>query len=622
LSYGTLNNANNNSAMRYLLKEDLSMFTNGIRFFVFFLFLSVFSLFIPSRVLAYSIPLTAKTYESCFDGTHGYVESGHPHSGLAGAAHACYYATGLQIPPGSILPGTNLSSGVLHWSYVDASNDFTIQINYTDGPLSLTVPPSGTAPSPVYYPTIYAQSVALTTPIPQVPEGVGIWLGAPYPTNGFASTPLNSYFLTFDDPAPTPTPTPTPAVHMSASPATQTVTVGTPFTVDVVIDAGEKQFNAAEATVAVSPNLTVTDLRSLSTGGCNFQYTETPTKEHLSFAGAIFSTFAKNCIVYRLTLTPRVDGNPGTVTVTNAHVKSFTNPGEELNPVVTNGSYIINEVTAPTGTTFHTYEDSIVGTGQNQWNFPVADHWSHCTNCYVSDGFSDNSISWTNTAGDTATFTFTGQQVRFYGFTDPQNGKATVQIDNGPVTTIDMQGDRHGNILFWTSQVLSLSTHTLTVKAVGPGYIGLDRIEVAEPTSAMTFSIDSYPLATYASSVVITGTKDSATTHILVGTSETGVSYPDSTHWQVMVSLPEVQSYSFSFAATDGNGTTTASRSITIARHTNGDINGDGVIDLLDASLFAVDWGKTGSFTYPLSDMNGDGTVNLTDFSILASLIL
>ena len=55
-------------------------------------------------------------------------------------------------------------------------------------------------------------------------------------------------------------------------------------------------------------------------------------------------------------------------------------------------------------------------------------------------------------------------------------------------------------------------------------------------------------------------------------------------------------------------------------RHTLGDINGDGIIDLTDASLFAVDWDKTSGLTYNLSDMNSDGNVDLTDLSILAKL--
>jgi len=56
--------------------------------------------------------------------------------------------------------------------------------------------------------------------------------------------------------------------------------------------------------------------------------------------------------------------------------------------------------------------------------------------------------------------------------------------------------------------------------------------------------------------------------------------------------------------------------------HMKGDIDGNGVVNLTDASLFAVDYSKTdpSTFTYALSDMNNDGQVNLTDLSILAGL--
>jgi hypothetical protein len=528
-------------------------------------------------------------------------------------------------PDWSVIPaGSTINSGSTGWDVwnLSATNFYvnvhpiTSPVTLTNSDVNTTGPAIGTAPVHVH-----DQGIAMTQAGLQdvFTNNYSLSLQTD-PTSDYAGIRRYNWVLNVDYTlAPTPTPTPPPAVVIAASPSAQTVTVGTPFTVDIVLDSPVQKFNAAQATVTVSPNLTVTDLRAPTTGACNLQYTDAPTKEHASFAGAILSTYSNHCVVYRMTLTPRVDGNPGTVTITDAQIKSFDNPGQELNPTPTNGSYIINEVNPPNGTTFRVYEDSIVGTGHNQWNF--TGNWQHCTNCYVSDGFSDNSISWTNTANDTATFSFTGEQVRFYGFTDPRNSKATVQIDNGPITTIDMAGERHGNVLFWTSQLLSLSTHELKVKALGPGYIGVDRIEVAEPTSALSFSIDSYPLATYASSVVITGTKDSESTHVLIGGSETGITYPDATHWTTTVALANIQNYTFTFTATDGNGNQTASQTIAIARHTQGDINGDGFINLLDASLFAVDWGKTEHFTYLLSDMNSDGVINLTDYSILASVI-
>ncbi len=52
--------------------------------------------------------------------------------------------------------------------------------------------------------------------------------------------------------------------------------------------------------------------------------------------------------------------------------------------------------------------------------------------------------------------------------------------------------------------------------------------------------------------------------------------------------------------------------------HKLADINGDGLVDLTDLSMFATDWENTGSLNHILSDMNADGVIDLEDFSILA----
>ncbi|MCW1908366.1 MAG: polysaccharide deacetylase family protein [Candidatus Saccharibacteria bacterium] len=49
-----------------------------------------------------------------------------------------------------------------------------------------------------------------------------------------------------------------------------------------------------------------------------------------------------------------------------------------------------------------------------------------------------------------------------------------------------------------------------------------------------------------------------------------------------------------------------------------GDINGDNVINALDLSILASNWGKTG-LTRAQGDLNGDGTANALDLSVLAT---
>src|SRR6266699_1891556 len=91
-------------------------------------------------------------------------------------------------------------------------------------------------------------------------------------------------------------PTPVPAT-IAASPSSSTVTVGTPFNVDVTASA-EQAFNAAKATVTVSSNLSITGISYPTTNSCNFNYTTRPSTTNASFAGAIFGGSSTGCTAY------------------------------------------------------------------------------------------------------------------------------------------------------------------------------------------------------------------------------------------------------------------------------------------------------------------------------------
>ncbi len=139
-----------------------------------------------------------------------------------------------------------------------------------------------------------------------------------------------------------------------------------------------------------------------------------------------------------------------------------------------------------------------------------------------------------------------------------------------------------------------------------------------EPTPPVVdFSITNQ-LKTYLESFTLSGMKFEYVTAISVDGSSTASAYPTSTSWTHPVSLA-IGPNEFTVAASVGS-TESSSQQVTVTRHTLGDINGDGEVDLIDASLFAVDWDKTSNLTYLLSDMNNDGNVNLTDLSILAKL--
>jgi hypothetical protein len=272
---------------------------------------------------------------------------------------------------------------------------------------------------------------------------------------------------------------------ISASPSASTVSVGTPFTVDVKVDSAGTAFNAAQANLTVSSNLSVTGLHNATSNSCNLQYTQTPTTSNPSFAGAIYGGSSTNCTVYRLTLTPIATGT-GTITFSNGKIKAYADNSDILD-TVQNGSFTINA---------------------------------------------------------------------------------------------------------------SGATPTATP--------GLNQL-----------TISSLP-DTYHSGFTLTGTKDSAITSVFVNGSATGSAYPTSTTWTAGVNLT-LGANTFTLYGSDGTNQTATQQTV-VNLHTLGDINGDGVIDLTDASLFAVDWGKTSGLTYNLSDMNDDGAADLTDLSILAKL--
>jgi len=133
-------------------------------------------------------------------------------------------------------------------------------------------------------------------------------------------------------------------------------------------------------------------------------------------------------------------------------------------------------------------------------------------------------------------------------------------------------------------------------------------------------TINSYFPNTYGDIATVSGTKYDTITEVDINDSTSGVNLPTSTTWNSVRSLV-AGTNTFTLYGKDSNNNQTASQTITINRRTLGDINGDGTVTIADASLFAIDWGKTSNLIYNLSDMNNDGSANLTDLSILAKLI-
>ena len=307
---------------------------------------------------------------------------------------------------------------------------------------------------------------------------------------------------------------------ISTSPSSETFFVDQEFSVDLVIDSGGDAFNAAQANVTVSNNLSIKSLTitPASLGGCNFIFVnlrKTPTVSDPSFAGAILNGSSLRCNLYTLTLQGTTQGT-GTIALRSGSVKSYANHNEILLSMQ-DGSY---SITVP--------------------------------------------ITPTPTAIPTPTPTPT------------------------PVPTVTPTP---------TPTVIPTPTET--------------PIPLEVPT------IDPMPSETYQASLLITGSKVPSVTTVYVNSSSADVIYPTTTTWQFPATL-SLETNTFIVYGQDSIGNISSSTSVEISRHRLADINGDGVIDLTDLSIFGSDWENTGTLNSPLSDMNSDGVVDLTDFSIIA----
>jgi hypothetical protein len=143
------------------------------------------------------------------------------------------------------------------------------------------------------------------------------------------------------------------------------------------------------------------------------------------------------------------------------------------------------EAAVETGTGTATIDDSVQGTGTNQFGY-VGSGWLHCTACIIGQTYYDVSDSWSNVTGDYVTFAFVGTQLRFYGVLDSLHGIGAASIDGGGETAIDFyNGMTLGDQLLWTSPVLPAGPHTFTLRVTGQKnrkssdfFVTVDRVDI------------------------------------------------------------------------------------------------------------------------------------------------
>jgi hypothetical protein len=118
-----------------------------------------------------------------------------------------------------------------------------------------------------------------------------------------------------------------------------------------------------------------------------------------------------------------------------------------------------------TANTVTTVDDSVTGKVLNQINYSGA--WSHITGTVIPNAY-NGTVSNSSTTNDFATITFSGTQIKFYAGERSNRGIAALSIDGGPETDVDLYSATDaGDVLVYTSPVLTSGTHTLKVRVTG-----------------------------------------------------------------------------------------------------------------------------------------------------------
>jgi hypothetical protein len=147
-------------------------------------------------------------------------------------------------------------------------------------------------------------------------------------------------------------------------------------------------------------------------------------------------------------------------------------------------------------TTTTSIDDSVIGAGNNQFQYFGA--WSHTTpgTSTATMGTFQGTVSTDSVAGDYATLNFSGSTIKVYANEMSAYGSVAISIDGGTTTTVSLanstnspNGQGEGDVLIYTSPTLAAGTHTLTLTNTANSTISLDRVEIAPVASSATLGV-------------------------------------------------------------------------------------------------------------------------------------
>ena len=218
--------------------------------------------------------------------------------------------------------------------------------------------------------------------------------------------------------------------------------------------------------------------------------------------------------------------------------------------------------------------------------------------------------------------------------TNYPGGSTTYQRDINSIETADvtlrrLQSLIHttGTSFHWTNVGDGVNqSGDITINSESEGLLTIPNLDISKAGTTLTLDrleSDQPPVISDISdfhgysnrNVSITASVIDGTTYSWSKISGPGnVTFASSTSLSTTVACDQVGTYIVELAATNSHGTSTKRANIKI--HKDGDINGDGYVNITDFASLLANWGTPNN---KMADLNGNNSVDIFDFAVLLS---
>jgi hypothetical protein len=126
------------------------------------------------------------------------------------------------------------------------------------------------------------------------------------------------------------------------------------------------------------------------------------------------------------------------------------------------------------------HSDYVLTAAEKSASIAYAGSWRSATHA----GYAGDAVRYATAAGATATFTFTGTKVVWYGPVGPTRGQARILIDGTAVKTVDLRaGSFTAHRAIFSKSWAASGKHTLVIEVAGTAgrpYVAIDELAVAK----------------------------------------------------------------------------------------------------------------------------------------------